>query len=276
VSDSLDAVRRRVERVLARETDLSPAERERVVETALSTWERPSVRALAVANGSVVPRVVAAADAEGAAATRLRIRLRVAVAEARESGSTRVPEETVDTAADAVRRVSETAASEALGTATDRAVDRLKQRADGRAAVVPAGLPLLPTPTNWYATVNVWEVRVRGAYPRFAVRTARGAPGETVTYVRDGGAATLDVDDDGNAERLGRAERIEFAVRTVVLVGVPPYRTGVGDVDGQAVETSPGWNASDAGASDVSGAVVAASGSKRPGRTAAGVGDRRE
>jgi hypothetical protein len=62
-----------------------------------------------------------------------------------------------------------------------------------------------------------------------------------VTYVRDGGCAALDLDEDGADEELGCASRVDISVRTVVLVAVPPGKTGVGDTDGQAVEDSPGW-----------------------------------
>jgi hypothetical protein len=242
VADAILPVEERTRRVLSRETSLSPREQYRVVDAATARWDRTSARALAVTNGSFVGRVVAAAEVEGAAADRLRVRLRVAVADVRDSRAARVPRRHVDATASAVRRVSTTVATEALGTAVANSTERLAARTEGDAVILPAGLPLLPTPTNWYATVNVWEISVRGVYPRFAVRTARGAPGETVTYVRDGGDATLDVDGDGAPERFGRAERIDFATRTVVLIAVPPGKTGVGDVDGQAAETSPGWD----------------------------------
>jgi hypothetical protein len=242
VNDSLVVVDRRTRSTLARETSLRRNERYRAVDRALSSWSRPSARALAVTNGSYVPRLVDAAGVEGRTADRLRVRLRVAVAEMRNSSQLRVERHHVNGTATVLRRVSTTVATEALGTVAANGTERLATRTDGKLVVLPAGLPLLPTPTNWYATVNVWEVQVRGEYPRFAVRTRRGTPDETVTYVRDGGVAELDVDGDGNPERLGRAERIDFSVRTVVLVAVPPGKLGVGDVNGQAHETSPGWD----------------------------------
>jgi hypothetical protein len=51
----------------------------------------------------------------------------------------------------------------------------------------------------------------------------------------------LDVDGDGRPERLGRDERVDFRTRTVVAVAVPPYRSGVGDVDGNADERAGTW-----------------------------------
>jgi hypothetical protein len=91
--------------------------------------------------------------------------------------------------------------------------------------------------------VNVWNVEVRGAYARFTLRTRRDAPtpGATTRYVRDGSVVRLDVDGDGTEERLGRDERVAFRTRTVVAVAVPPYRSGVGDVDGNADERAGTW-----------------------------------
>ena len=242
VATSLAHVRTRTTDVLADETALSEPERERAVTDAFSTWNRTSAKALAVTNGSFVPRVVRTAGIEGDEAARVSAHLRVAVAEARNSETARVDLEVVDRGADAVRQLSKTAATEALGTVVANGTDRLASRTKGKAVVLPAGLPVLPTPTNWYATVNVWDVHVQGYYPRFAVRTRRGLPGETVTYVRDGGDAAVDIDGDGVDEPLGRASRIGFSVQTVVLVAVPPGKTGVGDTDGQGVEDSPGWS----------------------------------
>nr|WP_318566846.1 hypothetical protein [Salinigranum marinum] len=241
VGKALNAIEARTHVVLARETSLDSDERHDAIDTALGQWSRPSTTALAVTNGSYVPAVVDAAGVEGRAADRLRVHLRVAVAEARASPETRVAYAPVNDTASAVRRVSTTALTAAAGSVVANGTDRLADRYEDDVVVLPAGLPLLPTPTNWYVTVNVWDVDVRGHYSRFAVRTNRGTPGETVTYVRDGGRAELDIDGDGNTEPLGHADRIDFSVRTVVLVAVPPGRTGVGDVDGQTEETSPGW-----------------------------------
>ncbi|PSP66798.1 hypothetical protein BRC79_07180, partial [Halobacteriales archaeon QH_8_67_27] len=40
---------------------------------------------------------------------------------------------------------------------------------------------------------------------------------------------------------LGRASRVTFTSRTAVVVVVPAGPTGVGDIDGVAMETSSGW-----------------------------------
>jgi hypothetical protein len=87
-------------------------------------------------------------------------------------------------------------------------------------------------------------VTVRGSYVRFTVRARRGVPdgtGATVRYVRDGSAVALDVDGDGDEERLGWSERISFEVTYPIVVGVPPNGNGVGDIDGDRDERSPGW-----------------------------------
>jgi len=68
-----------------------------------------------------------------------------------------------------------------------------------------------------------------------------GTPSATVRYVREDNAVTLDVDGDGSDEQLGHNTRISFRADTGVVVAVPPKPRGVGDKDGNAVETSSGW-----------------------------------
>jgi len=111
---------------------------------------------------------------------------------------------------------------------------------------VPSGLPVAPVPGYWYATLNVWDVSVRGAYERFTVRAPTGSatPGDadgSVAYTRQNRTVTLDVDADGDPERLGRTTRVSFETGTVVVVVVPPGPPGVGDTDGNSDERSPGW-----------------------------------
>lgn len=147
-------------------------------------------------------------------------------------------------AADSLRSIARdrvrAAVERGLENATERASERLLK---GRTAV-PAGVPVTPVPGYWYATANAWQVNVSGEYARFTVRTDRGAPtapGGTVAYSRDGSTVSLDVDGDGTPDRLGRATRVSFEAETTVLVVVPPGKSGVGDVDGQRTEESPGW-----------------------------------
>ncbi|PSP20164.1 hypothetical protein BRC62_00495 [Halobacteriales archaeon QH_10_67_13] len=59
--------------------------------------------------------------------------------------------------------------------------------------------------------------------------------------MRDGTPARVDVTGDGAPERLGTSERISFDARIDVVVAVPAGPRGVGDVDGERTEESPGW-----------------------------------
>ena len=104
---------------------------------------------------------------------------------------------------------------------------------------VPAGLPLLPVPGYWYATVNAWDVRADGEYARFEVTANVGTPGQTsaTTYVREDETVTLDI---AGAERtIGDVEPIEFDGRSTLLVVVPPGGIGVGDRDDEDPECAP-------------------------------------
>ncbi|ESP88860.1 DUF7286 family protein, partial [Candidatus Halobonum tyrrellensis] len=180
-----------------------------------------------------------------AAADRLGVRLRVALAD--EAGSQRVavPEGATDATVRAERAVARETLRAAVSNETEGAEEALRERYDDHAfGGVLAGLPVAPAPGYWYATANVWSVEVRGAYPRFSVTSPVGGPtgaGGRLRYVRDGSAVDLDVDGDGDAERLGRNERVSFRVETAVAAVVPAGKSGVGDVDGDADERSAGW-----------------------------------
>jgi len=104
---------------------------------------------------------------------------------------------------------------------------------------VPAGLPLLPVPGYWYATVNAWDVRAEGEYARFEVTANVGTPGQTsaTTYVREDETVALDI---AGAERtVGDIEPIAFDGRSLLLVVVPPGGIGVGDRDDEDPECAP-------------------------------------
>lgn len=224
----------------------TPAVREAIVGRALARWPTPAGRALALANGSAGRAVVAEADRSVQLSDRrrdeLRVRVRLAVARSLRRDPVRPSLDVVNRTATATRQVALEVLREGTARATERGVERARRRALGRSlGAVPAGLPVAPVPGYWYATVNLWHVQVRGRYERFVVRTPRGPPGETLTYVRDGRPVKLDVDGDDHRERLGRAERVSFATGTAVVVIVPPASTGVGDTDGEADERSPGW-----------------------------------
>ncbi len=96
---------------------------------------------------------------------------------------------------------------------------------------VPAGMPLLPVPGMWYATVNTWDVQVQGEYSRFEVSanlmtTATTTP---LTYVREDATVSLPV--GGADEHVGEVDPISVAERTALVVIVPPGGIGVGDRD---------------------------------------------
>jgi hypothetical protein len=232
VSAAMDPVRDRAVTTVHAETNLTRDEAEAAVEVAMGRWGDTGTRGLAATNGSLARAVSAVADrrADGRSAerrARLETRLGVAINETLQTEAATVPEGLVVAVAERLQE-----GDGGRGRTTRKSL-----------AALPAGFPVLPTPAQWYATVNVWTVSVRGAYARFTVRTGRGVagPGTALRYVRDGSTVTLDVDGDGTTERLGRDERVEFETGTAVAVAVPRGKRGVGDVEGGVDERSPGW-----------------------------------
>ncbi len=259
VAKSLDRVRERTRRILAVRIGLSGSARRAAVRGAMDRRDGVGRRAVAVDNGSfaaaVAGEVRAKVNAKAARGTetarsaidagQLRVRLRVGIARTTRERNVRVPRTATNRTASAVRDTATFVvghyATAALGNATERAKRRYLGETLGE---LPAGLPVLPVPGYWYATVNVWSVAVRGTYQRFTVRVREGVPdggGAALQYVRDGSVVHLDVDGDGSAERLGRDSRISFETRTLVVVAVPPGERGVGDTNGDADEVSSGW-----------------------------------
>ncbi|WP_101296253.1 DUF7286 family protein [Halegenticoccus soli] len=216
---------------------------------AVRRWDGRGRRAIAASNGSLARAIAAEARASGdlsrRRADRLGVLLRVELGRAVRSDAARVAERPTNRTAATTRELGRRAVKRLVSRGLENATERAKTRWIGDAlGAAPAGLPVAPVPGYWYATVNVWTVTVRGEYHRFAVRARTGAPdggGATVRYVRDGAAVALDVDGDGDDERLGRNERVSFETGTIVVVAVPPGGTGVGDVDGNADERSAGW-----------------------------------
>jgi hypothetical protein len=249
VSGSLRAVEENAKAALVRHTDLSQPERLEVLAAARAEWPDTGRRGLAAANGSYARTVVTEAKArttlDPVEADTLAVAVRADVRRAADGNEAWVSQPATDRTVDSARRLARRGVSEAVAAHGPDAVQAAKDRWVGDAlGNVPAGVPLLPAPGYWYATVNVWTVTVRGSYAQFAVRTPRATPatpGVGTTYVRDGDAVALDVDDDGVAERLGRGERLTFSVQTAVVVAVPPSGNGVGDVGGDADERSAGW-----------------------------------
>lgn len=259
VATSLRGVSDRTAAALGTRVALSREQRRRVVDAAVARWNGTGRQALAATNGSLASAVVAETaarprtDLSRQQRDRLEVRIRVALGEAVRADAG-VPTSTTNETVVATRTVAEREMNDALGTAFERAgnetfraaQEELVERGylDETIAALPTGMPVAPVPGYWYATVNLWDVTVRGEYPRFAVRARRGAPGSggTVRYVRDGTTVALDVDGDGDPERLGRNERVSFTTGTVVPIAVPPGKGGVGDKDGVMFERSPGWS----------------------------------
>ncbi|WP_435144211.1 DUF7286 family protein [Halobaculum sp. P14] len=249
VTESMRGVDDRADAVLRRRTQLTRSERRAAVEATKHRWPAVGVRAVAATNGSYA-NVVAAAAAEdealsGVESDRLAVALRVVVADEVTSRRVAVPRGMTNATVTETRSVRHALVAAAVRKAGERGVAAVRERyVNETFAGVLAGLPVAPIPGYWYATVNVWDVEVRGVYPRFSVTASTGGPlgsGAGARYVRDGSVAALDVDGDGDAERLGRAERVSFRTRTAVFVVVPAGKSGVGDVDGNADERSAGW-----------------------------------
>jgi hypothetical protein len=242
VSASVDELRLGAGRVVANETALSRPAATDAVDAGLSQWQGDERQALAATNGSLSTAVAVAANERTATPRPRRVERLETHLDATVDRSLRSPAGTVSEApvADLMGRVRDRALNRAGAAATDRVA---RSRLNGTLGGVPAGLPVAPVPGYWYATVNVWTVDVRGAYARFTLRTHRDTTGPSTAtrYVRDGSVVRLDVDGDGGEERIGRDERVAFESRTAVAVAVPPYRSGVGDVDGNADERAGTW-----------------------------------
>ncbi len=251
VNRSLGRVRRRLTDTL-RGRGVGSETRRAAVRTTLAEWDSPAARALALSNGSVTPRVVAAVAAheprfrEPARRVALRAAVNGTVRRALRSPEVRVAERPTDGVGRRLRWLARTAGRETAGKALEAGANRLRERLRGPLSAVPTGVPVTPVPGYWYATTNLWHVTVRGQYDRVVVRARTGCPPTgTLIYVRDGEPVRLDVDGDGVPERLGRSEHVSFDVSTTVVVAVPPGPRGVGDKDGNADERSDGWSGFD-------------------------------
>ena len=223
---------------------------QRGVRRGLARWRTTHATALAVVNGSAALAVTTAlaAERDGTWSTvergRVRLATRLALDAARRNVSR--PKRR---AVNGTLRSTRTVVREELKRLAGKKVDDLSRRAQRRwvgevLSDVPAGLPIVPVPGYWYATVNVWHVTVRGHYERFVVRAPRGPPGAigaSLAYVREAATVEMDTDGDHDPETLGRTTPVSFRTTTTVAVAVPPNGRGVGDVDGNADERSAGW-----------------------------------
>ncbi|WP_424019763.1 DUF7286 family protein [Halorientalis pallida] len=224
-------------------------ERRRIVDDALAQWEGPGAKALALTNGSAAAAVAdRAVEHNDARRDSLRATLQLLLHATATGEDTRVSRTKISTTSELLRQKVKMSLAAGIENATREGASRLADKLDERLARsvnrVPAGLPIVPAGPAWWVTVNAWIVDVRGGYDRFTVRAETGSasgPGGSLTYVRDGGVASVDYDDDGQAERLGHADRISFASRTGVVIAVPPGPQGVGDKDGNVDERSASW-----------------------------------
>ncbi|WP_157525800.1 hypothetical protein [Halorientalis sp. IM1011] len=225
------------------------SERRRIVEDALARWEGPGAKALALTNGSAASAVAdRAIEHDETRRDNLQATLRLVLHATATGTDTRVSQAKISTTGELVRQKVTARLAAGIENATREGASRLADRLDDRLKRslnrVPAGLPIVPVGPAWWFTANAWFVDVRGGYDRFAVRAktgAAGAPGSSLTYVRDGGVAAVDYDGDGEDERLGHADRISFESQTGVVIAVPPGPQGVGDKDGNVDERSGSW-----------------------------------
>jgi hypothetical protein len=252
LSDRLSLAETRARETLAAQTDLSASARRRAVARGLARWNTTGRRAVALGNGSLATAIadeaVEAGASEGPAAPSpqaVESRLDVALSDSEFQRSVAVPVgdvKPIDRYAEQIVRKKLTELSK-RGISNATALAK-KRWADDVLGSVPAGLPVAPVPGYWYATINVWDVQVRGQYARFTVRARTGGPTDpdaAVAYSRDGEAVRFDTDEDGTRERLGWNDPVDFEQRTAVVIAVPPNGNGVGDIDGNADERSPGW-----------------------------------
>lgn len=251
ITRSLDSVESRATETLNRHSPLAASQSILAVEAVAERWSDPGSRAVAVTNGSfaaaLAHEVALRGDLDDTAERKLRLRLRVVLGrlvagDAPETAMAHVPVGPVQAASNDTRSALRAELKAELKARGGNLTSAAARRAFGdRFRGVPAGLPLLPIPGYWVATINVWHVEVRGEYARFILRSRDGDPRSSTAYVRDGSAVELDIDGDGTPERLGWSDRVTFETETVVLIAVPPSGRGVGDIDGNAHEPSPGW-----------------------------------
>ena len=213
---------------------------EREARAALAVEASTAEEARIVANGTIVDRAVERVDGQGAERDHLRVRLATTLDDALTDEAARPRRDATNAAVESAREAARDELQSAVERGLEAGGERARKRALGeKLGSIPAGLPVAPVPGYWFATANVWYVDVGGTYERFAVRSDRGDPSGAVTYLRDGRSAR--VPHDGDAVRLGSAERVSVRTETVVVVVVPAGGSGVGDTDGELDERSAGW-----------------------------------
>lgn len=211
---------------------------EHVARETVRTDSSTPEEALDVANGSAIERSIEGVD--DVDRERLRLRLETTLEETLQDRRARPRRRPTTETADAAREAYHDDLEAVIGDGVESKAEQARKRAIGeRMGSIPAGIPIMPVPGYWYATANVWYVAVGGTYERFTVRTNRGGPGGTTTYLRDGRRVRLH--HGGEKLQLGHSGQISFRTETAVVVVVPPGGSGVGDTDGVSDERSPGW-----------------------------------
>ncbi|MFB6114046.1 MAG: hypothetical protein ABEJ58_08095 [Halodesulfurarchaeum sp.] len=246
VKSTLDRARGPLRAAVVEESDAGTAEW--AVRRGYGRFDSTTDRALAIVDGRMATVIAdIAADRDPSIdEDLLRVKLRVVSSRFRDGPTGTVKESVVSEARSSLQTATNRVLRDSLRKGASDALETArKQHFEEAVGRLPAGLPLVPVPGYWYATANAWVVQVRGSYTRFAVATPRSSPvldsNGTVTYVRNRSVVRLDVDGDGSADRLGRNKPITFRADTGVVVVVPPGRSGVGDLDGNVDERSPGW-----------------------------------
>jgi DnaJ-domain-containing protein 1 len=210
-------------------------------DTVLATDASTAVAGSRLANGSTVDRAVELTGShEDVDRDRLRVRLHLAHQDALTHNAARPSLSTTNEATAELKREFRARLETVLADRFEASAQRARTKALGKKmGSLPAGMPIAPVPTHWYATGNVWVVEVQGTYERFVVRANRGDARAAVTYVREGRNVTLRR--RGRTLELGRDERVSIRAETAVVLVVPTGPTGVGDTDGEMDERSPGW-----------------------------------
>ncbi|MFB6146984.1 MAG: hypothetical protein ABEJ08_04785 [Halobacteriaceae archaeon] len=244
--NTVAGLRRRLNRTrLSSRAGLGPRRRARLLSRAFDEWDTAAAQARALHNGSFVDRFEALASRRaGKRSALLASRLRLAVRRLRRRPVGQVRADPVLEAARTARRVGRLQIERLAGDAVEAGTSRLRRRfLRGPLASVPAGLPVLPVPGSWYATVNVWNVTVAGRYPRLAVTMPTGTahPAPNASYVRRAEPVRVDLDGDGRGELLGHNRPLSVHADVTVVVAVPAGGQGVGDLTGGRDERSAGW-----------------------------------
>ncbi|QSG11752.1 Surface protein, possibly associated with type IV pili like system [Halapricum desulfuricans] len=100
------------------------------------------------------------------------------------------------------------------------------------------GLPLVPWPGYWYATLSTWNLQVDGEYARFELRADVSDPAtsEPIRYIQDNREVELELAD--GRMTVGSVTPIDFESDTVVAVVVPSHmkvprgKFGIGETPG--------------------------------------------